>query len=227
MEPLSHNQNYLYIDTIPLEYSFPHKFSSPQPQVEVDRSTPSPHPTMVKKLNHNASERDRRKKINSLISSLRSLLPVANQTKKMSIPTTISRVVNYIPELKQKLEGLTKKKEELQWRINSPQGDSVNKEFQRKIPHYNSNFVVSTSRLNDNEVAIQISSNEVHMTPLSEILMFLENYGLFLLNVSSSETFGERVFYNLHFQVEKTQRLDSDILTEKLFSIYEKKERIF
>lgn len=34
----------------------------------------------VKKLNHNASERDRRKKINSLYSSLRSLLPPSDHT---------------------------------------------------------------------------------------------------------------------------------------------------
>jgi len=33
---------------------------------------------MVKKLNHNASERDRRKKINSLYSSLRSLFPASD-----------------------------------------------------------------------------------------------------------------------------------------------------
>ena len=35
---------------------------------------------VVKKLNHNASERDRRKKMNTLYSSLRSLLPAADQT---------------------------------------------------------------------------------------------------------------------------------------------------
>jgi hypothetical protein len=35
-------------------------------------------PTTVKKLNHNASERDRRKKMNSLYSSLRSLLPATD-----------------------------------------------------------------------------------------------------------------------------------------------------
>lgn len=34
----------------------------------------------VKKLNHNASERDRRKKINGLYSSLRSLLPASDHT---------------------------------------------------------------------------------------------------------------------------------------------------
>lgn len=40
---------------------------------------------MVKRLYHNASERDRRKKINSLYSSLRSLLPSYDQT--VSLPS--------------------------------------------------------------------------------------------------------------------------------------------
>lgn len=123
----------------------------------------------------------------------------------MSIPATISRVLKYIPELQKKVEGLAKKKEELLLRI-SREGYAVNnKESQRKqqnIPRYNSAFVVSTNRLNDKEVAIHIiSSYEVYKTPLSEILMCLENYGLLLLNASSSETFGGKAFYNLHFQV--------------------------
>ncbi|XP_027353205.1 transcription factor ORG2-like [Abrus precatorius] len=227
-EPLSHNQNYFYKNSVSSEDSLPHQFSSPQPQVEVERSTsPSPDSTMVKKLNHNASERDRRKKINGLISSLRSLLPVADQTKKMSIPVTISRVLKYIPELQKEVQELTKKKEELLWRI-SQQGDAFIKEFQREITHYDSGFVVSTSRLNDSEAAFNISSHEVHnKAPLSEILHFLENNGLFLLNASSTETFGGRVFYNLHFHVEKTYRLESEILIEKLLSIYEKRQRVF
>lgn len=37
----------------------------------------------VKKLNHNASERDRRKRINDLYSSLRSLLPQSDQTVRI------------------------------------------------------------------------------------------------------------------------------------------------
>ncbi|RDX76565.1 Transcription factor ORG2, partial [Mucuna pruriens] len=209
-------------DEVSPEYSFPYQFYSPQTVIEVERSH---DPAMVKKLSHNASERDRRKKVNHLVSSLRSLLPIADQTKKMSIPATVSRVLKYIPELQKQVQGLTKKKEELLCRI-SRQGDAVNKESRRKICQHNSSFVVSTSRLNDCEAVVHISSYEVHKVPLSEILHCLENNGLFLLNASSSETFGGRVFYNLHCQVEKTHRLESEILTEKLLSIYEK-QRIF
>ncbi|KAL5059239.1 hypothetical protein RYX36_030843 [Vicia faba] len=209
-----------------LEYSLPqyHQFCSlKQQQVEIQTPPPSPK-LMVKKLNHNASERDRRKKINSLISSLRSLLPNDDQTKKMSIPVTISRVLKYIPELQKHVEGLTKKKEELLSRI-SRQEYAVNKESQRKIVsnNYNSSFVVSTSRLNDSEIAVHISSYEAYKKiPLSEILMCLEDNGLFLLNSSSSKTFGGRLFYNLHFQVDKTQRLECDDLIQKLWSVYER-----
>ncbi|XP_061344584.1 transcription factor ORG2-like [Gastrolobium bilobum] len=201
-EPLTHNQkNYFYNNTtVSSENSLPYKFSSPKPLVEVERFPPSPDPTIVKKLNHNASERDRRKKIKRSIASLGSLLPVPHQTKKLSVPNTISLVVKYIPELQHEVEGLSKKKEELLSRI-SQQGDAVKKQSQRKISQLNSVFVVSATRLNFNEAAIQISSYEVYRTPLSEILLFLENNGFCLLSASSSETIGGRVFYNLHLQL--------------------------
>ncbi|KAI4348606.1 hypothetical protein L6164_009313 [Bauhinia variegata] len=224
-EATNHNHN--INDTETYDYSFPHHFCSPnkqaQPQIELER------PNMVKKVNHNATERDRRKKINCLYSSLRSLLPKADQTKKLSIPSTITRVLKYISELQQAVEGLVKKKEELLRRI-SRQGDQ-NEESQRKIALYNTSFAVSTTRLNDCEAVIQISSNKAHKTPLSEVLLCLEKDGSLLLNASSFETFAAaagRVFYNLHFQlVQKSYKLESDMLSEKLMSIYEKKEGIF
>ncbi|KAK7344943.1 hypothetical protein VNO77_15213 [Canavalia gladiata] len=222
-EPISQRQNYLN--------RVNNREGSEVFQYQLSSSTLSPGISsdlnMVKKLNHNASERDRRKKINALYSSLRSLLPLSDQMKKLSIPATISRVLKYIPELQQQVEGLTKKKEEILLKI-SQQGDAVvNKESRRKIAQYNSGFVVSTSRLSDNEASIQISSYIVHKIPLSEILLSLENDGLVLLNVSSSHTYGGRLFYNLHFQVDKFQRLESEILSEKLLSIIEKKEGDF
>jgi len=84
-EPFGYNNthNLSYKDDASSQYSFPYQFYSPQTQIEVEieRSTaPSSDPAMVKKLSHNASERDRRKKVNNLVSSLRSLLPMADQT---------------------------------------------------------------------------------------------------------------------------------------------------
>ncbi|KEH41325.1 transcription factor ORG2-like protein [Medicago truncatula] len=222
-EPLSHNQhqNSFYKDTVDQLFNF-----HDQVEAEINSTDPSQSTSsdlsMVKKLVHNASERDRRKKINNLYSSLRSLLPVFDQMK-LSIPATISRVLKYIPELQNQVEGLIKRKDEILLRL-SPQVEEfiLSKESQRKKHSYNSGFVVSISRLNDSEITIQISCYTVQKIPLSEILICLENDGLLLLNVSSSKTFGGRVFYNLHFQVDKTQILESHILNEKLLSIMEK-----
>ncbi|CAJ2673513.1 transcription factor ORG2-like [Trifolium pratense] len=225
-EHISHNlhQNHFYKDITTTDQLFHIKN-----QLEAENSTDPSQATscdlsLVKKLVHNASERDRRKKINNLYSSLRSLLPYSDQLKKLSIPATISRVLKYIPELQKQVEGLIKRKEEILLRF-SPQVDEViiSKESQMKKQSYNSGFVVSTSRLNDSEITIQISCYTVNKIPLSEILLCLENDGLFLLNVSSSQTFGGRDFYNLHLQVDKSQRLETDILNEKLLSIMEKK----
>ena len=59
---------------------------------------------------------------------------------------------------------------------------------------------VSTSRLSDKEIVVQISTFKVHESPLSEFLLNLEEDGLLVINASSFESFGGRVFYNLHLQ---------------------------
>ncbi|CAL5423089.1 unnamed protein product [Camellia sinensis] len=188
--------------------------------------------TMAKKLNHNASERDRRKKINSLYSSLRSLLPAADQTKKLSIPTTVSHVLKYIPELQSELERLVHKKEELISRINSRQQEEllshIDIEKKRKCATGSPLSAVSASPLGDREFVIQICTVKLNNSPLSEILLNLEmDYGLLLLNASCFESFGERVFYNLHLQVQGNQRVEIETLREKLLSLYEKSEELF
>ncbi|KAJ7972133.1 transcription factor ORG2-like [Quillaja saponaria] len=194
-EPRSHDHNY---------YANNYKAIHQQvDQLESERSTPTAisggdtHMAVKKKLNHNASERDRRKKVNCLYSSLRSLLPSADQMKKLSIPATVSRALKYIPELQQQVEELINKKEEVLLRI-SKQGVVDNKELlERKNSSSTRNClsVASASRLSENEVVIQISM--IHTTSLSEIL------------------------------VEKTCRLDSEVLNKKLLSIYEKRDGIF
>ncbi len=86
-DPIHHeHNNYDFRDQTEASQSFAdHNYPPYQSQtkVEPNRSTPSTsnssNPTMVKKLCHNASERVRRKKINTLYSTLRSLLPPADQ----------------------------------------------------------------------------------------------------------------------------------------------------
>ncbi|XP_035545185.1 transcription factor ORG2-like [Juglans regia] len=173
-------------------------------------------PKMVQKLNHNASERARRKKMNGLYSSLRSLLPEADQMKKLSIPTTVSRMIKYIPELEQQVVGLIQRKEELLSRISRQVDQNTHQENQPKgsVAAWISLSTVSASRVNDREVVIQIPTCEDQKTPLSEILLALEEDGLLLLNASSFEVFGGRAFYNLHLQeVERsTQSLECETL---------------
>ncbi|KAF5461025.1 hypothetical protein F2P56_020854 [Juglans regia] len=196
--------------------------------VQLNRSTPStsmsselmPTITTFKKLDHNASERDRRKKINTLYSTLRSLLPAADQEKKLSTPATVSRVVKYIPDLQQQVEGLIQKKEALLSRISSskPQGDQQNNQgnIHRKstIAGISSSHAVSANWLNDTEVMVQISTYKLQKSPLTEILFDLEKDGFLLLNASSVVSFGGTAVYNLHLQVDMTCILEREVWNE-------------
>lgn len=109
-------------------------------------------------------------------------------------------MLKYIPELQQQVERLIKKKEELLSKI-SRQGDIIHQEKQRKGTLGSSLSDVSTKRLSDREVVVQIATFKVHQSPLSEILLNLEEDGLLVLNASSFESSGGRVFHNLHLQV--------------------------
>jgi len=79
-EPISQNQlqDHFYKDSADQLFHFQHQFESEINSTDPSQSTVSDL-SMVKKLVHNASERDRRKKINSLYSSLRSVLPASDQ----------------------------------------------------------------------------------------------------------------------------------------------------
>uniref|UniRef100_A0A6N2JZV1 BHLH domain-containing protein n=1 Tax=Salix viminalis TaxID=40686 RepID=A0A6N2JZV1_SALVM len=234
-EPIiSHEKNYSFRDCEAPAGPFTHFPPSPPPNIrELDRSASftaysgSGDPDMVKKLHHNASERDRRKKINSLYSSLRSLLPASDHMKKLSIPSTISRVLKYIPELQQQVEKQIQRKEELLSKL-SGQGYLIHQENQRKDTMYSSLSSVSASRLGDREVVVQISTSKILKTPLSEILLNLEENGLVLINSSSFESFGGNVFYHLHLQVMQGNcTLECETLNEKLISLCTKRETFF
>ncbi|KAL0772591.1 hypothetical protein Bca101_037742 [Brassica carinata] len=120
------------------------------------------NPVVTKKLKHNASERDRQKKINSLFSSLRSCLPASDQS--------------YIPELQEEVKKLIQKKEELLVRVSGQRDIEHHVKQQPKVVvRYVS--TVSVTRLGDNEVMVQISSSKIHSFWISNVLSGLEEDG--------------------------------------------------
>ncbi|KAM7271540.1 hypothetical protein ACFE04_030754 [Oxalis oulophora] len=185
-------------------------------------------PNMVKKLSHNAKERHRRKKINCLYSSLRSLLPPEDQSKKMSIPNTVSRILKYIPDLQEEVDRLLQKKEELLSKISNRNECFINAQEKKPSNNFFGSSTISASKLSENEVLVQISTFKkiVIQTPLSKILLTLEEEeGLIFINGSCFESSSEeRIFYNLHLQTERSHTLDCEVLRQKLLSIYEKRQ---
>ncbi|KAB1222198.1 Transcription factor ORG2 [Morella rubra] len=232
---ISPDQNCLQgsdLETLELALHFPTYLA----EFELDPVTPplaiSCDPKMVKKLNHNASERNRRQKMNDLYSSLGSLLPEADRTKKLSIPATVSQMLKYIPELQQQVMELIQKKEELLSTISSQAKETAREKQPKRIAR-STVATVSASRLDDGEVVIQVSTSKVHETALSEILLNLEEDGLLLLNASSFESSGGRVSYTLHLQVLQQvegsdhEKLECEILREKLMSLYDNREALY
>jgi hypothetical protein len=168
---------------------------------------------LEKKLNHNASERDRRRKLNALYSSLRALLPLSDQKRKLSIPMTVARVVKYIPEQKQELQRLSRRKEELLKRISrkTHQEQLRNKAMMDSIDSSSSQRIAA-NWLTDTEIAVQIATSK--WTSVSDMLLRLEENGLNVISVSSSVSSTARIFYTLHLQM----RGDCKVRLEELIN---------
>ncbi|XP_060178365.1 transcription factor ORG2-like [Lycium barbarum] len=206
------------------------RYSSSNPSMVHSESTKNfdeMNNAIVKKLNHNASERDRRKKTNSLYYSLRSLLLPSDHTKKLSIPATIARVLKYIPELKKEVERLTQKKEDLTSTTISNNENSTNfTKKKRRGGIERSSSIISASEIGDKEVVVQVSTLKINKGSIAEAVSKLEDEGLVLLNASSFETFEDRVFYTSHFQVEGAMVVEVDTLREKLSSYFENEDKL-
>nr|GMD43025.1 transcription factor ORG2-like [Ipomoea batatas] len=170
---------------------------------------------MVKKLSHNASERDRRKKMNGLFSSLRSLLPPSDQKKE--------------------LERLQKKKQELTSKVNSWQKISTSPpEFNKRRrvvgghPHHHRQSYLSATQVGERDIVIQICSKKGTKNLFADALSCLEQEGLLLLDSSTFQTSEDRVnFYTLHLQVQGIEVMEVDKLKEKLLSYFNEEQQNF
>nr|VDD09650.1 unnamed protein product [Brassica oleracea] len=168
------------------------------------------------------------RKINSLFSSLRSCLPASDQTKKLSIPQTVSRSLKYIPELQEQVKKLIQKKEELLVRVSGQRAIEHYVEPQPKaVARYVS--TISATKLGDNEVMVQISSSKNHNFSISNVLSGLEEDGFVLVDVSSSRYHGEWLFYSLHLQMgnKDNHKLKCEELGQRILYLYEECENSF
>ncbi|KAF8087676.1 hypothetical protein N665_0572s0013 [Sinapis alba] len=205
---------------VPKTYGVVHHQTSLGVSVSSEGNGINNNSVVIKKLNHNANERNRRKKTNSLFSSLRSCLPSSDKPKKLSIPQTITRSVQYIPELQEEVKNLIQKKEELLLR-ESGQRERYAKPQPKVVASYFS--TVFATKLRDNEVMVQILSSKIHNFSIYNVLSGLEKDGFVLVDVSSSSSRGEQLFYILHLQVDKIDhyKLICEELSQRILYLYE------
>uniref|UniRef100_A0ACD5XGA6 Uncharacterized protein n=2 Tax=Avena sativa TaxID=4498 RepID=A0ACD5XGA6_AVESA len=173
-----------------------------------------------RKISHNAYERDRRKELNGLYSSLRSVLPDTDHTKKLSIPITVTKALKYIPELQKEVGTLEKKKEELTRASCKPGVVSMT---EHTAP------IVSATCVDERDIMVQVSlvSNMAGALPMSKCIKVLENEGLRLVS-SSTSAFQNRTFYSLHLQkTQRTMSKDCPAFCEELENAIKKKAGIY
>ncbi|XP_020268590.1 transcription factor bHLH101-like [Asparagus officinalis] len=163
-----------------------------------------------KKSIHNEYERDRRKKLNKLYSSLRELLPEKDQRKKLSIPCTIARVLKYIPELQKHIEKLQSAKEELLLRVSS-------NEFTSTCSENVIQPMISAIFLGRREILIQIYIlRKSLMVPLSMIMKVLEREGLQIMNAMTHTSYDGKTIYLLYLQSTEDIIIEDQIFCEQL-----------
>ncbi|RID67955.1 hypothetical protein BRARA_C00152 [Brassica rapa] len=180
---------------------------------------------LEKKLNHNASERDRRRKLNALYASLRALLPPSDQKRKLSIPKTVAGVVKYLPEQKQELQRLSRRKEELMERISNKTATLNHQQEQLRNRALMMGSIDSSSQkiaanwITNTEIAVQIATRK--WTSISDILLRLEENGLNVISVSSSVSSTARIFYTLHLQMRGDCRVRLEELDGMLYGLHQ------
>ncbi|KAF9591654.1 hypothetical protein IFM89_005235 [Coptis chinensis] len=173
----------------------------------------------AKKQNHNASERDRRQKLNSLYSTLRSVLPGTDQKKKLSIPSTISQALRYIPQLQNQVETLLQRKKEILSSIPKQSDNLPYYPKKNRTAKGESLPIVSTCQIGQREAVIQICTSKINRSTFSDMLQMLEKDEIQLLNSSAIAPIQNKVFYTLHVKAKETQRVECEVLNQKILSI--------
>nr|GEY37463.1 transcription factor ORG2-like [Tanacetum cinerariifolium] len=189
---------------------------------------------MSKKINHNASKIDRRKRVNDLYANLCSLLPILADQKKSELSrfrrSDCGGVLDGLgPSLE--VDTLIRRKQKLSsystLSTSTRQKNIGIKRQSSKDTTSNSNSLVvaSVSILGEKGVVIQLIFSMDHMNKnteigsMSRVLTYLESEenGFVLLNSTTFKCSGDHMLLNtLHLQVQGDKKADVEMLKEKL-----------
>lgn len=195
---------------------------------------------VMKKLFHNANERNRRKNLNALYEKLRSLLPFSNvnMKKKVNNPAIVCGIIKYIPHLRRQIETLSKQRDEM-LSLKRISGQPL-----KTAPAEYHPSQMLTKKLDFNESpkahltevsifaggqSLLVTVQTAHAAPLvfSTLFLLMEEERLDVINVSTFIS-TEEAWHNIQVKVmESRRRFDTMALRLKIKSLCEQNGRHF
>lgn len=170
--------------------------------------------SVVKKQDHNAKERVRRKNLNASYLALGSMLPLDSRRskKRWSAPVIIDRVLDYVPELENEIKKLTLEKNYMLSALEKQQ--KLNQTPHKKVQAP----TVSMHEVKESHVIIQICLQKDREDVLSNLIRNLEAEGMCIESASTFHICDDNVSYHLHIEMEETGAECIAILREKVTS---------
>ncbi|GLJ50448.1 hypothetical protein SUGI_1074900 [Cryptomeria japonica] len=179
----------------------------------------------LEKLSHNANERLRRKKLNMLYSQLQALLPNPYPKRRLSIPNTVCGILEYIPELRNEIQTLRRRRDKLisSKRISESSVTTPKSKAGTGHSHSHGGLICSPPAIKVNCAALKHS--EVLITvyackavlELSRLLVVVEEEGLEVLNASKFVS-GDTVYLILDLQITRSTLVMEDLRKKIILS---------
>ncbi|KAA8533142.1 hypothetical protein F0562_033325 [Nyssa sinensis] len=141
------------------------------------------------KLDRSAMEKKRRMQMKDLLSSLASLIPAHPYKQRLASPTLVDQATGYIKQLKEDVEELKRRKEEL-----------IKDDDQNSIKNNTEGSRLPVLAVRDTGTTLEVNLitglNKNFM--LREILSILEDEGTATVVSASYSTVGDKIFYTIY-----------------------------